>query len=404
MTSDMGSNSVISSSNGIINLTGDGGTYELAANTETGKFNGEIVEGQHGIAISASNTTFKAGTDITVGNGTVKGLFNDSGNDIVISGDNNTIEIISKKSAYGIEEFSYEGQSDVVISGDNNTISVTNVSGAIGISSRNGAVVITGSGTEINVTSTGSYAYGIETLDVKDYSGDVIIGEFNADGSVAQASDIQITVDGQISTNSNPVMAPIGIYAKKGTAQIALDADGKIECESFTAVKAEKVQITNAGAIIGDVIATGSATDDMIAMDIDAILNGNVTGVENFNITGISSLSVDTYGVKAIAGNVDNILANATIESQSANTNGIFQLAGADTIETSDDIWAGLGTDDSGDTIVAWGREENFVSDTLAAFEYKDLAIGDTFAASVADSSSIGDDANKKNNTHGTLA
>ena len=214
MTSDMGSNSVISSSNGIINLTGDGGTYELAANTETGKFNGEIVEGQNGIAISASNTTFKAGTDVTVGNGTVKGLFNDSGKNIVISGDNNTIAIVGRNSAIGIEEFSYEGQSDVVISGDNNTISVTSASGATGIIGRNGAVVITGSGTEINVTSTGSYAYGIETKDVKDYSGDVIIGEFNTDGSVAQASDIQITVDGQVSTNSNPVMAPIGVYAK----------------------------------------------------------------------------------------------------------------------------------------------------------------------------------------------
>ena len=121
--------------------------------------------------------------------------------------------------------------------------------------------------------------------------------------------------------------------------------------------------------------------------------------------TGISSLTTDINGVKAVAGNiVDEVLGSAKIENQTANTNGIFQLAGADTIETSDDIWAGLGTDANGDTIVAWGKEENFVSDTLAAFEDKDLAIGDTFTSSVADSSTIGDDTNKKNNTHGTLA
>ena len=147
-------------------------------------------------------------------------------------------------------------------------------------------------------------------------------------------------------------------------------------------------------AINGNI--SGSAANDAITMDVDSVLNGNVTGVENFNITGISSLSVDKYGVKAIAGNVDNILAGATIENQTANNNGIFQLA--------DDIWAGIGPDASGDTLVAWGKEESFVSDTLAAFETKDLAIGDTFAAIVADSSSIGDDANKKNNSNGTLA
>ncbi len=158
------------------------------------------------------------------------------------------------------------------------------------------------------------------------------------------------------------------------------------------------------GSAINGNIA-GNTANDAIAMDVDSILNGSVTGVESLDITGISGLTTDTNGVKAIAGNVDSILANATIESQSANTNGIFQLAGADnTIGTSDDIWAGLGTDASGDTIVAWGTSESFVSETLAAFETKELAIGDTFTSSVADSSTIGDDTNKKSNTHGTLA
>ena len=156
-------------------------------------------------------------------------------------------------------------------------------------------------------------------------------------------------------------------------------------------------------AINGNI--SGSAANDAITMDVDSVLNGTVSGVENINITGISNLTNDINGVKAIAGEIDNILAGATIENQTANANGIFQLAGADnTIGTADDVWAGIGTDASGDTLVAWGTSESFVSETLSAFESKDLAIGDTFASAVADSSSIGDDANKKNNSNGTLA
>ena len=395
-----GGNSVVTASNGLITLSGDGGTYELAANTEINKFTGEIVEGQNGILVTADNTTFKAGTDVTVGTGSVKGLFNDNGMNIEIAGDGNTIQIVNKSSATGIEEFSYDlyknNQSDVIISGDNTSISVTSASYATGIFERNGAIIISGQGTQIDVAA--NYAYGLEAKDVKNFSGDVVVGKFNADGSVAEASDLNLTVTG--STES------IAVLANKGTAQIALSADGKIESNQ-TAISAESIQLTNAGTIIGDVKATGSATNDTITIDVDAVLNGSVSGVENLAVTGVSALATDVAGAKTIIGGVDDVLASASIDGVAADLNGTkVQIAGAATAETTDDVWASLTKNTDSSLTVAWGRSEAEVASALDAFKADStLTLGDSIVASAAtldDGDAANDFSSKKD--RGTLA
>ena len=398
MTTTSGRKSVVTS-NGLITLSGNGGTYELVANTETGNFNGEIVEGDRGIRVTANNTTFKAGNDTTVGNADLKGFANDSGKNIEISGDNNSIQLASKKDSYGIYEYSYDSNntgSDVIISGDNNTIAVNSASKATGIFARNGAVVITGSGVEI--TATGSYAYGIETKDVKNYSGDVIIGTFNDDGSVAQASDIQLTVSGASSSTT-------GILAAKGNVQVALAADGKIE-SSHIAISAESIQISNAGTIIGDVKATGTGTNDSITIGVDAVLNGKISGVETLSVTGISSLTTDVAGAKAVTGSVDSALANVKLDNVDSVLGTAKQIAGTATTETDDDVWASLDKLDNGNLVVSWGRSEAEVGAAFDAFKADStLAIGDALVAdvaSLANGADVADFDEKK--TNGTLA
>ena len=392
---------VVSTSNGLITLSGNGGTYELLANTEANKFSGKIVEGQNGIMVSANNATFKAGYDIVAGNGNLNGLYNDYGQNIEIAGDNNTIALSSKKSVVAINEYSnnaYKGAySDVIISGDNNVITANSAGSSEAIIARSGSIVITGKGTEINVSSTGSYANGLKAEDRSNAAGNITIGKFNADGSVAEASDIQLSVNGKVNGYT-----PTAIIAQKGTAQIALAADGKIE-SSHIAISAEQVKLTNAGVITGDVIASGSANDDMIAMDINSVINGKVSGVENLNITGISELATDTNGVKAIA-NIDAALSNATIEGQTADAEGFFQLAGADNaIGTADDVWAAISKEADNDAVVAWGTSKELVSSALTELSTENLAIGDTYAIGTATDNLI-DDTNKKNGSNGTLA
>ena len=396
-----GSNSVVSTDNGMITFTGDNGTYELAVNPDSGKFTGEIVEGKHGIRVIANNATFKAGNDITVGTGTLKGFTINSGKHIEISGNGNRIELVTKKSAYGIDDQSYDAggtASNVVISGNDNTISVTSASDAHAIFSRNGAIIITGSGTTISAASTGSYAYGIETKDVKNYSGDVIIGTFNDDGSVAQASDIQLTVSGASSSTT-------GILAAKGNVQVALAADGKIE-SSHIAISAESIQISNAGTIIGDVKATGTGSNDSITIGVDAVLNGKISGVETLSVTGISSLTTDVAGAKAVTGSVDGALANVKLDNVDSVLGTAKQIAGTATTETDDDVWASLDKLDNGNLVVAWGRSEAEVGAAFDAFKADStLAIGDALVAdvaSLADGANVADFDAKK--TNGNLA
>ena len=157
----------------------------------------------------------------------------------------------------------------------------------------------------------------------------------------------------------------------------------------------------------GKLVYTLTSDANKVDLDVDAVLSGSFNS-SNLNITGISDLRNDTFGVKAIAGDiVDSVLTSATIEDVS-NTNGIYQLTGVDTDSIStDDVWAGLGVDASGDTIVVWGGTQNFVQGVLDRLETQnlDLNLGDTYTVSheVAVDSLFKEEY-KKNGSNGTLA
>ena len=86
------------------------------------------------------------------------------------------------------------------------------------------------------------------------------------------------------------------------------------------------------------------------------------------------------------------------------------RVAGTDTADTSDDIWASLNKADGFNKplVVAWGRSEEEVASALTAFNTEsangNLALGDAVVATATtlDDSDTTNDFSKKNN--GTLA
>ena len=124
---------------------------------------------------------------------------------------------------------------------------------------------------------------------------------------------------------------------------------------------------------------------DAIAMDVDAVLNGAMTGVDKLTLSGITGLATDVAGAKAIIGSVDDVLNSAMIDGASVTIGG-----GATEIAT--DVWASLRKNSDGSLTVAWGRNTDDVTAALTAFEnaWKNdkLAIGESL---VADASGLAD-------------
>ena len=158
------------------------------------------------------------------------------------------------------------------------------------------------------------------------------------------------------------------------------------------------------GSVINGNI-TGSDNVDAITIDVDAVLNGTISGIETLSITGVSSLTTDVAGAKAIAGSADSALANVKIDDVDSVLGTATKIAGIDTADVADDVWASLNQLDNGSLVVAWGRSETEVASALDAFKADNtLTIGESVVASATTlgDSNVDNDFSKKNN--GTLA
>ncbi|MBR4883960.1 MAG: hypothetical protein IKZ33_01460, partial [Lentisphaeria bacterium] len=127
-----------------------------------------------------------------------------------------------------------------------------------------------------------------------------------------------------------------------------------------------------------------------IAMDVDAVLNGSMTGVESIEITGITDLKTDVAGAKTIIGSVDDVLASAKIDNVDAVLGSATKIFDASTTaDTTDtDVWASLTKNSDGSLTVAWGRSDAEVGAALDAFNTNksSLALGESL---VADASTL---------------
>ena len=96
---------------------------------------------------------------------------------------------------------------------------------------------------------------------------------------------------------------------------------------------------------------------------------------------------------------------NFKINDVDAVLNTATQIAGTETTETSDDVWASLNKVDNS-LVVAWGRSDAEVGAALEAFKADStLTLGDALVAdatSLADGAQVADFDEKKSN--GTLA
>lgn len=111
----------------------------------------------------------------------------------------------------------------------------------------------------------------------------------------------------------------------------------------------------------------------------DTLAGANATATK---ITGVADLKTDTAGAKNL-GSVSNILDSYEVDGTSVATNGeATQIAGSDTVETGDDVWAKL-TSSNGSLIVSWGKTQDQVNGALNAYDANDevKSAGFTLAA-----------------------
>ena len=226
------------------------------------------------------------------------------------------------------------------------------------------------------------------------YGSDFIVG--NAGNGVVMTVDNttmnqSVASDTATSTinSGNLMIVQNGSVINLGTAGMAVHGTG-LASDPGSALEVY-------GSVINGNIK-GSAAEDAITLDIDALLNGSVSDVETLNITGVSSLTTDVAGAKAVAGNVDDILASATVDG--------VDIAFGTTQQIADDVWASLEKSTDGSLIVAWGRNAAEAGTALEAFKADStLTLGEALvadASTLADGADVADFNEKKNN--GTLA
>ncbi len=364
---------------GPLTITGDNGLIEIVGA-------GTAVDGYNGIDVAGNGMTIQstiAGDFISKSNIECCAIWQNNGNNIEISGNDNLIlaKGTSSSRSYGIYEYSLS-TAKVVISGDNNTIVADTTTlgktgssaSAYGILARSQSVEITGSGTEV-IVNAGDYniGYAMGIVGGGEYGwyedGNVTVGVFDADGNVTEWNDLKVTVNGTAKTHR-------GVYTKLGTAAIALDTEGSIS--AVTAIEAGNIQLSSKGTISGNILSVGNdsdkvtlldggsitgnvnlgAGDDLFAMDIDSLLDGTLSNAEIVDITGFDNLAGTSGSVGLIAG-IGSMTDGFQLDGFEAEL-GVAQ-------QVSDTLWAKLSNDD-GSLVVSWGESEESVSAAFDAF------------------------------------
>lgn len=364
---------------GPLTITGDNGLIEIVGA-------GTAVDGYNGIDVAGNGMTIQstiAGDFISKSNIECCAIWQNNGNNIEISGNDNLIlaKGTSSSRSYGIYEYSLS-TAKVVISGDNNTIVADTTTlgktgssaSAYGILARSQSVEITGSGTEV-IVNAGDYniGYAMGIVGGGEYGwyedGNVTVGVFDADGNVTEWNDLKVTVNGTAKTHR-------GVYTKLGTAAIALDTEGSIS--AVTAIEAGNIQLSSKGTISGNILSVGNdsdkvtlldggsitgdvdlgAGDDLFAMDIDSLLDGTLSNAEIVDITGFDNLAGTSGSVGLIAG-IGSMTDGFQLDGFEAEL-GVAQ-------QVSDTLWAKLSNDD-GSLVVSWGESEKSVSAAFDAF------------------------------------
>ena len=234
------------------------------------------------------------------------------------------------------------------------------------------------------------------------YGSDFIVGNAG-NGAVMTVDNTTMTQSVASDTAKSAINSGNRMIVQNGS-EINLGAAGMVVSGTgLTADPGAALEVYSS-VINGNI--TGSAAEDAITIDVDALLNGSVTGVETLSVTGVSSLTADVAGAKAVVGSVDDILANASIDGVDVTLGVNKQIAGAATADVADDVWASLNKLDNGNLVVAWGRNTTEVGAAFEAFKADTtLALGEalvTDTASLADGADVADFNEKKNN--GTLA
>ena len=364
---------------GPLTITGDNGLIEIVGA-------GTAVDGYNGIDVAGNGMTIQstiAGDFISKSNIECCAIWQNNGNNIEISGNDNLIlaKGTSSSRSYGIYEYSLS-TAKVVISGDNNTIVADTTTlgktgssaSAYGILARSQSVEITGSGTEV-IVNAGDYniGYAMGIVGGGEYGwyedGNVTVGVFDADGNVTEWNDLKVTVNGTAKTHR-------GVYTKLGTAAIALDTEGSIS--AVTAIEAGNIQLSSKGTISGNILSVGNdsdkvtlldggsitgdvdlgAGDDLFAMDVDSLLDGTLSNAEIVDITGFDNLAGTSGSVGLIAG-IGSMTDGFQLDGFEAEL-GVAQ-------QVSDTLWAKLSNDD-GSLVVSWGESEESVSAAFDAF------------------------------------
>ena len=243
----------------------------------------------------------------------------------------------------------------------------------------------------------GSYSSGTTTgTGLVTINGGTINGNIVGGNQTTAITSAEIEINGGTIARGNMFAVGLDSTAKAGSALVEINggtiADGVVidgQDDQITAGGTSKIAI-NGGNVNADV-----KDFNAIAMDVDAVLNGSMTGVESIEITGITDLKTDVAGAKTIIGSVDEVLNSASINGTTftafdgSEKQQIFDASTtADTTDT--DVWASLTKNSDGSLTVAWGRSEAEVGAALNAFNTNksSLALGESL---VADASRLAD-------------
>ena len=316
-------------------------------------------------------------------------------------------------------------------------------------------MIVTGkiTGASVDISGTSAVQSGISspnstalTLNIADNSDATIEGGIVGKGSdtISVGDNAQVTITGGIQTTGGNDSIVIGtnsnveitgeVKATNGDDSIVIGDGSTVEIKGTDRIYLGNGQNStvvgkNASLIVGGLLE-GSGTLEIgkggtvqtkgcesiifVTMDVDSVLN-NTSAIQSgikVDVVGVSDLvlndaaDADIAGVKAVYHGCSSIQDNAKLKVDGVDMvlGSAKQIQGADTTETTDDVWASLNRVGN-DLVVAWGRSEAEVGVALTAFgDGTSLVLGESFTATATTLSDSNPDNDFQKKSQGTLA
>ncbi len=220
------------------------------------------------------------------------------------------------------------------------------------------------------------------------YSGTIVINGGVISGSVlgfdVVESNAAVTIGGGLSANMLNIAdrVTLTVTGKVTVGSDSLYINGSVNTGGITGDDGNGALLLSGVSSVKGNVDLG-AGDDLIDMEVGAILDGSVSNVETFKVSSFADfagtsgkgLAGSTGAVGLVSG--DTGLESFKLDDVDAILGGAaVQVFGKDTVETGDDVWAKLATGNDGSLVVSWGNSAESAGAALDAFKAETLTLG----------------------------